>query len=785
MNKLIFCLGALLGYVSFGYGQGYKIQGNVIDPGGAPVPYSTVALYQDSLIKKGNITDSLGKYEFNNLSAGSYIVTASYLGYESISQTISLKESIVLKPFRFSSTAKDLEEVVVTTRMPGIRRGTDRYIVDMQNAIVAKNKNALQALNYSPGVIVGRNNIITLNGKDNVVVMLNGKKMNMTQSDVSSFLSSLRGDDIERIEIISAPGAQYDSDGQGGVIDIYLRKSARRGMSGNVYSTLDQAHYLSPSVGTSLNYGIDKWTLYGSLAYRRGRDFTKLREWISYPAASETQSSSERNESSGNTYNYRAGVQYSPSPQYTFGLESYANSGDDQSDGYSSVRVRSPQVDSVLILSNERELEKSTSSYSLNYRYKNPKGRSLTLLSDFTMVKNSPLNYYDYSGSGHYYVRKEQISDNDYHIFSSQLDYIHPLGKVFKFSAGGKYSRLKAAIDEVLNDWTNAEWIPDPGYNYTYRYKEDLAAGYVSLDYKTKQLEGSVGLRAEYDHRIVVGKEEGNIDLFPTVLMKYNVSEKFYLSANYGKRINRAPYRSLVPYFSFATPFFIQEGNPGLKPSIVHAFGFNAGYSSCFLSLNYDRISDNIYYLSEYDPRTGIRHGRNANIEKGRILSVNLSVPLVFFKWWESFTNVLYRYKRFEDREYALYSKNRMVMLRSSHSFSLPADMDFEVTGTVMSSPLAGPMIKQQGGFMFDAGISKDFYRKKLNVSLSMEDITGLLNDFREETAYNGYLSESIQFSNSQVVSLSVRYSFSGGKALKSWNNNSSNQQEQSRVKER
>jgi len=785
MDRTLFLLTAMLVYASFSYGQAYTISGSVIDSSGVPLPYVTISLGQDSLIKRGGITDSLGKFEFRSLSGGNYMLNASYLGYASISQAISLKESLVLKPLRFSQSAKDLDEVVVSARMPGIRREADRYIVDMRNTIVAKNKNALQALNYSPGVIVGRNNIITLNGKDHVVVMLNGRKMNMTQTDVSSFLSSLRGDDIERIEVISAPGAQYDSEGQGGVIDIYLKKSARRGINGSVYSTQDQAHHLSSSVGTSLNYGIDKWTLYGSMAYRHGRDFTKLSEWISYPAASETQSSSERNEASGDTYNYRGGVQFSPSPQHTFSLESYGNSGNDQSDGYSSVRVRSPQFDSVLILSNERELEKATASYSLNYRYKDTQGRTLTFLSDYTRVKNSPLNYYDYSGSGHYYVRKEQISDNDYHIFSLQVDYMHPLNKVFKFSAGVKYSLLKSTIDEVLNDWVNSGWIPDPKYNYTYRYKEDLAAGYFSLDYKTGRWEGNMGLRGEYDHRDAVGKGDGNMDLFPTILVKYHASEKVYLSANYGKRINRAPYRSLVPYFSFSTPFFIQEGNPALKPSFVHAFGFNAGYSSYHLSLNYDRIRDNIYYLSEYDPATGIRHGKNANTEEGQILSINLSVPLVLFKWWESFTNVLYRYKRFEDRGYSLFSKNRMIMVRSGHSFALPADVDFEVTGTVMSSPLAGPMVKQQGGVMLDAGISRDFYKRKLNVSLSMEDITGLLNDFRETTAYNGYLSESVQFSNSQVVSLSVRYSFSGGKALKVGNNKSSNQQEQLRVNEK
>ncbi|PRY50806.1 outer membrane cobalamin receptor [Arcticibacter pallidicorallinus] len=774
MNRVLVWFLSLLFYVSQGYGQSFSIKGAVNDPDEVALPYSTISLYQDSLVKRVCITDSLGQYEFGSLSAGSYTITASYLGYESISQAISLKESIMLKPLRFTQSATGLEEVVVSTRMPGIRRGADRYIVDMQNTIVAKNKNALQALNYSPGVIVGRNNIITLNGKDNVVVMLNGRKMNMTQSDVSSFLGGLRGDDIERIEVISAPGAQYDSEGQGGVIDIYLKKSVRRGISGSIYSTQDQAHYLSPSVGTSLSYGRDQWTFYGSLAYRRDRDFTRQSEEVSYPLAFETQSSAERNKSLGNTYNYRGGVQFSPSTEHTFSLEAYGNLGRSQSDGYSSVRVRSPQVDSVLILSSDREQEKATASYSLNYRYKDARGRSLTFLSDYTTVKNSPVNYYEYSGSGEYNVRKEQISDNDYYIFSSQLDFIQPLGNSFKFSVGAKYSILKATIDEVFD-----------AYRYSYRYKEDLAAGYFSVDYKSKQWEGSMGLRAEYDHRDAVGKGDDSMALFPTLLLKYNASEKFYLSANYGKRINRAPYRSLVPYFSFSTPFFIQEGNPGLKPSIVHAFGFNMGYSSCFLSFNYDEISDNIYYLSEYDPATGIRHGRNANIEEGQILSVNLSVPLVLFEWWESFTNVLYRYKRFEDQEYLLFSKNRMVMLRSGHSFSLPADVDLEVTGTVMSSPLAGPMIKQQGGFMLDAGISRDFYKKKLNVSLSMEDITGLLNDFRETTAYNGYLSESLQFSNSQVVSLSVRYNFSGGKDLKVGNNKSSNQQEQSRVNEK
>lgn len=105
MNKLILCLGMLLCYASFSFGQGDKIQGSVRDQDGVPLSYSIITLYQDSVIESGAITDTLGKYSS----------VAPYAPH---------------------------------------RRGMDRYIVDMQNSIVAKNKNALQALNYSPGVTV-------------------------------------------------------------------------------------------------------------------------------------------------------------------------------------------------------------------------------------------------------------------------------------------------------------------------------------------------------------------------------------------------------------------------------------------------------------------------------------------------------------------------------------------------------------------------------------------------------------------------------------------------------
>ncbi len=168
----------------------------------------------------------------------------------------------------------------------------------------------------------------------------------------------------------------------------------------------------------------------------------------------------------------------------------------------------------------------------------------------------------------------------------------------------------------------------------------------------------------------------------------------------------------------------------------------------------------------------------------GTILNVNLVLPIRITKWWESSNNIIYRYKHFEDTNYQLDEENNMIMMRSGNSFSIPRDIELEINIIGMTRSLAGPMIKQQGGVMIYAGISKDFFKDKLNVSVNMDDITGLLNNLREEVSYNGFYATSYSFLNQQRVSLSLRYRFHSGKKFKSRINRSSNWQERNRIYE-
>ncbi len=533
-------------------------------------------------------------------------MSVSHLGYKSLSMPVNIVKETELDPLVMEDDTIGINEVIVKSKMPVIRRDIDRFIVDMRNSVIVKNKSILQSLNYTPGVIVGRNKEITLNGKSNVVVMINGKKLNMSSRDVSSFLENLRGEEIERIEVISNPGVQYDSEGQGGVIDIYLKRSSQQGIDVSIYGTLSKAHNIASSSGASLNFNIKNLTVYGSLGYAKDKDYYKIEESMTYPETQHEQQSLTKNLHDKNTYNYRSGLHYAINGKHSLSLEVYGNYSLDSMEGHSQVHITDPRADSIIDMLDNLDAKNTTTSYSLNYKFNiGPNGRNLSFIGDYTIINQEHQAIYDYSSNRSMSFLKNHDSKNDYNIYSYRLDYSHPFNRNIELSSGLKYSLLKTNIDESLFDYENTIWIVKPDYTYRFDYKEQLAAMYVNLTYKFKKIEGALGLRGEFNKRDSehINKEE--FQLFPSILSKYNATDNLYFSASYGRRINRPAYRSLVPYYFFSTPYTVKVGNPDLIPSIVSAFAFNVGYKMYSISVSYDNIRDNIYFLSDFESDNG------------------------------------------------------------------------------------------------------------------------------------------------------------------------------------
>src|SRR5215472_11794407 len=162
------------------YGQS-TIQGKILNDHGEPVSSANVLLLQahDSSLVKAIISNKEGGYAFTNLAGGNYFITASFTGYQkSFSSNLSIDknnnvtaDAIVLKEETIA-----LSGVTVTAKKPLLEQKIDRLVINVENSITSAGNTALEVLERSPGVIVDhQNNTVSMNGKDGVIIMINGR----------------------------------------------------------------------------------------------------------------------------------------------------------------------------------------------------------------------------------------------------------------------------------------------------------------------------------------------------------------------------------------------------------------------------------------------------------------------------------------------------------------------------------------------------------------------------------------------------------------------------------
>jgi len=112
-------------------------------------------------------------------------------------------------------------------------------------------------------------------GRDSVVVMVDGVRMNMT-TDINGRLGVVNQKDIERVEVLKGPiSALYGSGSTGGVINIITKKgrftksAELHGEADATYSTNPQG----PDLYGNLSYSEDRFWLMGSGGWREGASY--------------------------------------------------------------------------------------------------------------------------------------------------------------------------------------------------------------------------------------------------------------------------------------------------------------------------------------------------------------------------------------------------------------------------------------------------------------------------------------------------------------------------------
>jgi outer membrane receptor protein involved in Fe transport len=160
------------------------------------------------------------------------------------------------------STSKDFETVVVKDQVQAVQNLIDKKVYSIADQIQNSTGNAADALRSIPSVEVSGEGELTLRGDPNVTILIDGRPSSrLTGSRSGDGLLNIPASNIEKVEVMLQPGAQYGSEGSAGVINIITKKNLHNESTSNLFASLGQQNRFLLGSTTEFGSEVAKDTL--------------------------------------------------------------------------------------------------------------------------------------------------------------------------------------------------------------------------------------------------------------------------------------------------------------------------------------------------------------------------------------------------------------------------------------------------------------------------------------------------------------------------------------------
>jgi ferric enterobactin receptor len=585
-----------------------KITGRITDSlTGKPVEYATISLLlqPDNKVVNGTTSDENGTFKLNGVADGTYKMLIYFVGYKTGTRTnIVLDKNnpiISLGNLKLANQQIALKEVVVEGEKSIIESKIDKIVYNAEKDLSSQGGVATDMLKKVPQVSVDVDGNVDIQGNTNIRFLINGKPSSVFGNNLSDVLQSIPASQIQSIEVITSPGAKYDAEGTGGIINIILKKSTAQGINGNVALTggtrLENGSFnLSARKG---NFGANVF-LTGN-----GQINTTTINTMNRPSQDPTLMQNTQLNQNGISDFTRHGIQtggsidwaITPKDNITAGF-SYNNFGNN-SVGALTRQTLVQDATTGNTLSNIYNFVNSGSNftsqvYDWNVNYKKTfakEGQELDVLYSASNANN----YSFYSQSQRYISPdsvfngsngKSQGTDKQTNI---AISYTQPLGKDVIFETGVK------TVLRQLNNTSNVFLLNPASDNYSYSsmqssaltYNRNIYAYFASLTFKLFNfLDVKAGCRYEYTDtkasfaNINAVNIQPYSSVIPSGVISHSFKKRNTVKLSYTRRIQRPDYGDLNPFLNVSDPKNITTGNPDLKPEIAN--NIELGYNKSF-----------------------------------------------------------------------------------------------------------------------------------------------------------------------------------------------------------
>ncbi len=614
-----------------------------------PIGFASVAVYtvvRDSLVA-GTTTDLDGKFTVKDLPYGDYRLEMSFIGYATEDRELELSEAkrfFTLDPVALGLGGENLTEVVVEAERAIMELGLDRKVFNVEKSIAAAGGSAEDLLRQIPSITVDLEGNVSLRGSGNIRFLINGKPSGLTGASQQTFLQSLSATNIERVEVITNPGARFDPDGTGGLINIVLKNKNQDGFNAGVNLNAGTNNKFDGSIDLNWRKGQFNTTAAISGRYDE-RFFRGFRDQTAMFA-----------DTSFNRYFTFDGERQRQSQQIRLGTEWYYNKrgsiqlqGNYQLGQGESSNLRTTQffdgentLDRTSVRTEDEPEDEWDYEVRLNYQTTFKKeGRQLSgTLQMSDSYEKEVENYFETitAANGTFIdeLRQNAPAIEGRTQYLGQLDYEQKFGD-YKFETGWRSTiqRLdNEGVFNVFNEATSAFEKIDSNSNRFF-YDEDVHALYATFGGEVGKLVFSAGLRAEqaYTTSRLTEPDQQTFEndyfkVYPSVFLGYKLAESSTLQASFSRRINRPRAWALNPFVDRGDPLNLRTGNPFLLPELINSYELNVqqrfGNRSTFTGGFYFRqLNDLITRITETRD-DGVQIATRANLDRGRNYGVEI-----------------------------------------------------------------------------------------------------------------------------------------------------------------
>lgn len=735
-------------------------------------------------------TEANGKFKLTVPKAGNYTLEAVVIGMQPLRRDVTLsttQPTLKLDTLYIKEYSNQLGAATITAQRPLVKAEIDKISYSMADDPEAQTNTTLEMLRKVPMVTVDGEDNIKVNGSSSFKIYVNGKPNNMMTSNPSTILKSYPASVIKKIEVITNPGAKYDAEGVGGILNIITTSETKTtgytftpsltastgGVSGNLFGMAQYGKFMISAY-------------YGAGQHKSLKPITGKNELEVYDDDVNhlfLTDSELKNRGVFQYGNLEASYEFSDKDLLSVSGGVHGWNGIDNS--YTQNRMMA--ADGSQTYAYDQHVH-SKSQYlgvnvSTDFQHTFKEDQYLTFSYRYDL---SPT----YNKQNVYFSNLEQVPENKELLdaktdpdqrsieHTAQVDFTTPIAKKHTLSAGLKYiNRINRSNNEELNRKAGSddEFVLNEERSLLYRHRGDIASAYAEYQLKLKNFSLMAGSRYEY-YRVKVTYPDGKRPSFstdmhdwvPQVSVGFNLKPTMMLKAGYNLRIARPDISYLSPYVEQTTPEFIIYGNPNLGSSKAHSL--NLTYSTFSPKLN---VNLNLGYtfsnnqVSDYSfHKDGVLHTTYGNFVHSKETSLSGYVNWTIFKGTSLFMNMNVTYS-----DYKSYKTNEHDSGFGSFIFgSIRQDLPWKLKLSLHGGGSTGGVslqTKSKGFYFYGLSLSRSFLKEdRLRMTFSSGGFIKRYMKQRSETYTETFRQLSLTKSDRLYFSFGLSYRLGSLKAV-------------------